>query len=85
MYAADGTRVAVQDVHQLYRLSRPGEAITFLPLSPPFFLSEDIAREAPDGSTCMVRVLWLDRCLDVVIWDFGKAISKLAAANVHCR
>ena len=85
MCAANGARVTVQDVHQLCRLRRLGEAVPFLPLAPLFLLPEVVAREAPGGSGCAARVLKLDRCLDVVLWDFHKAISKLAAANVHCR
>ena len=61
MYAANGTRVAVQEVHRLFRLCLPGEAVPFLPLAPLFLLSEDVAHEAPDGSKCVVRMLRLDR------------------------
>ena len=85
MCAADGARIVVQDVHRLCRLRRPGEAVLFLPLAPLFLLSDDVAREAPDGSGCVVHVLQLDRCLKVVLRDFREAISKIAAANVHRR
>ena len=83
MCAADGARVTIQNVHWLCRLRRPGEVVLFLPLTSLFRLLQNVAREAPDGSECMVWVLRFDWRIEVVLRDFCKAILKLAAVNVH--
>ena len=83
MCASDSVGITVQDIHRLCRLRCPGKVVLFLPLTSLFRLLQNVAREAPDGSECMVWVLRFDWRIEVVLRDFCKAILKLAAVNVH--